>query len=317
MANRQNIDLMGGFRKSLPFTSAMLHRRRPGAGGLPAHLRLFLQGRDPRLRRLPRRPLRELHDRRLHRRPVDRLLRLPDRVPGRVRTAKRGGARPGAGCPPARRARRTPRPARSRTSTSATPAQTTTVAEGEKPMKIRDEHLALVAIFAGLVQIPGVDDVVERFLTASSSIRTSTSSDRARPRRRTRGLLVGGLISVARDRARLLTSTSRNPGLAGGPAASAFAAVHDFLEQQVVLRRGDRPALRPPALAVGRCGQPHLRARTWSTGWSSARPTWSAAPAPVVRGAQSGYLRSYALLLVSGFAGLGLYFLLRAHEELA
>ena len=34
-----------------------------------------------------------------------------------------------------------------------------------------------------------------------------------------------------------------------------------------------------------------------------------------VRGAQSGYLRSYALLLVTGFAGLGLYFLLQAHEE--
>ena len=28
-----------------------------------------------------------------------------------------------------------------------------------------------------------------------------------------------------------------------------------------------------------------------------------------VRTAQSGYLRSYALLLVAGFAGLGLYFL--------
>jgi NADH-quinone oxidoreductase subunit L len=30
----------------------------------------------------------------------------------------------------------------------------------------------------------------------------------------------------------------------------------------------------------------------------------------VVRGAQSGFLRSYALLLVGGFAGLGLYFLI-------
>ena len=31
-----------------------------------------------------------------------------------------------------------------------------------------------------------------------------------------------------------------------------------------------------------------------------------------VRGAQSGYLRSYALFLVTGFAGLGLYFLLQS-----
>ena len=31
-----------------------------------------------------------------------------------------------------------------------------------------------------------------------------------------------------------------------------------------------------------------------------------------VRGVQSGYLRSYALLLVTGFAGLALYFLLQS-----
>jgi NADH-quinone oxidoreductase subunit L len=30
----------------------------------------------------------------------------------------------------------------------------------------------------------------------------------------------------------------------------------------------------------------------------------------VVRGAQSGFVRAYALLLVGGFAGLGLYFLI-------
>ena len=29
----------------------------------------------------------------------------------------------------------------------------------------------------------------------------------------------------------------------------------------------------------------------------------------MVRGAQSGFVRAYALLLVGGFAGLGLYFL--------
>jgi hypothetical protein len=31
-----------------------------------------------------------------------------------------------------------------------------------------------------------------------------------------------------------------------------------------------------------------------------------------VRGVQSGYLRSYALLLVTGFTALGLYFLLQS-----
>ena len=42
------------------------------------------------------------------------------------------------------------------------------------------------------------------------------------------------------------------------------------------------------------------------------RPGSRAATSPKASGAQSGYLRSYALLLVTGFAGLGLYFLLQS-----
>ena len=36
----------------------------------------------------------------------------------------------------------------------------------------------------------------------------------------------------------------------------------------------------------------------------------SAASGVVVRGAQSGFVRAYALLLIGGFAALGLYFLI-------
>ena len=36
----------------------------------------------------------------------------------------------------------------------------------------------------------------------------------------------------------------------------------------------------------------------------------SAGAGAVVRGAQSGFVRSYALLLIAGFAALGLYFLM-------
>ena len=51
MANRQNIDLMGGFRRAMPFTCGDAPDRRAGARRLPGHLGLLLQGRDPRLRR--------------------------------------------------------------------------------------------------------------------------------------------------------------------------------------------------------------------------------------------------------------------------
>ena len=47
MAGEQSLEKMGGFRKAMPFTYALLHHRRPRAVGHPAVLGLLLQGRDP------------------------------------------------------------------------------------------------------------------------------------------------------------------------------------------------------------------------------------------------------------------------------
>ncbi len=60
------------------------------------------------------------------RRLPDRVLLVPDRLPGRLRRALPGGARARAGPPGPRRARRTRRPARPRTPTSASPVPSTT-----------------------------------------------------------------------------------------------------------------------------------------------------------------------------------------------
>ena len=61
MANEQNIDEMSGFGKAMRFTSIDDALRRPRPRRLPRHLGLLLQGRDPRLRRRPRRHVRDLH----------------------------------------------------------------------------------------------------------------------------------------------------------------------------------------------------------------------------------------------------------------
>ena len=68
---------MSGFWKAMRFTSIMFADRRPGAGRLPVHLGLLLQGLDPRLRRGARRDVRLDGDRRLRRRLPDRDLHLP------------------------------------------------------------------------------------------------------------------------------------------------------------------------------------------------------------------------------------------------
>ena len=51
MANDQNIDRMRGFRKAMPFTSALLLVGGLALAAFPGTSGLLLQGRDPRLRR--------------------------------------------------------------------------------------------------------------------------------------------------------------------------------------------------------------------------------------------------------------------------
>ncbi len=72
MAGNQSLDRMSGFRKAMPFTFALLHRRRPGPVGDAAVLRLAVEGRHHRVPRPPRRRLRDPRDPRLRRRAADR-----------------------------------------------------------------------------------------------------------------------------------------------------------------------------------------------------------------------------------------------------
>ena len=176
-------------------------------------------------------------------------------------------------------------------------------------MKIAMSVLGFGALFAGFVQIPGVDDVVHRFLHGSfldSKLYEQGPTTTDAPYR---GLLIGGADLGARDRDRLLR-LPRATAAGRRPCRSATAGLHDFLENEVVLRRGDRPALRPPRPRRRPLGQLDLRALR-DPGPGRRGGDLARGASAGVRGAQSGYLRSYALLLVTGFAGLGLYFLCR------
>ena len=68
MAGIQDMDRMGGFRKAMPFTFVTFTVGALALAALPAHVRLLLQGRDPRLHAQPRRRLRGARDRGLPRR---------------------------------------------------------------------------------------------------------------------------------------------------------------------------------------------------------------------------------------------------------
>ena len=63
-----------------------------------------------------------------------------------------------------------------------------------------------------------------------------------------------------------------------------------------------------PALAVGHSPTGSSSGSS-STGWSAALRVVREG-GRLVRAVQSGFVRAYALLLIAGFAGLGLYFLI-------
>jgi NADH-quinone oxidoreductase subunit L len=168
--------------------------------------------------------------------------------------------------------------------------------------------LGFGALFAGYIQVPGVDQVLHNFLQGSFegsklyAIEPSTSAAWT-------GLGVGALVSIAgigiaylfflRDRDWAAALQRRLPWL------------HDFLERKWYFDEAIDILVVRPALAVGRWSN-EIFERYVVQGLVVGVTDLVRGAGVGVRGAQSGYLRSYALFLVTGVAGLGLYFLLQS-----
>jgi NADH-quinone oxidoreductase subunit L len=100
------------------------------------------------------------------------------------------------------------------------------------------------------------------------------------------------------------------PGMSAG-LIRRFGWLHDFLERKWYFDEAIDLVFVRPALAVGRWANSTFE-RYVIQGVVAGTTELARGANAGVRGAQSGYLRSYALLLVTGFAGLGLYFLLQS-----
>jgi NADH-quinone oxidoreductase subunit L len=180
------------------------------------------------------------------------------------------------------------------------------IAEQSLPMRVAMGVLAFLALVGGLIQIPGVDDVVEKFLdpvfenSALAQIQPSLGEDYV-------GLGIGGVIALVGigiayllyvkqpERPRALEQRLR-------PLHTLFANkwYFDELIDLLVVR---------PALAIGRFAN-RVFERFVVDGLVSGTEGTVRGTSGVVRAVQNGFVRSYALLLIAGFAGLALYFLL-------
>jgi NADH-quinone oxidoreductase subunit L len=181
------------------------------------------------------------------------------------------------------------------------------IAERSWPMKAAMGPLALLALVAGAVQIPGATDVIEHFL--EPTFEDSRFHDTA-PTEGSEliGLVVGGLIAIAAI-AVAFTVYLRRPGTTDR-LRERFAGVHAFLFNKWYFDELYDAVFVRPAATAGSFGR-RVVETDFVQGFIVGGATGIVrAGTSLARTIQTGYLRAYALLLLLGLAALGLYFLI-------
>jgi NADH-quinone oxidoreductase subunit L len=181
------------------------------------------------------------------------------------------------------------------------------IAEREWPMKIAMGALAVLALIGGLIQIPGVDDGVTRFLDPtfadSKYYHVEVGAGSAWV-----GLVIGALVAVAGIAIALRIYIARR-----GTAAQLrerFAAAYTFLWHKWYFDELIDFAVVRPALWTGRLVDSVLE-RSLIQGVFTGGPTGAVrAGSAAVRRAQTGFVRYYAALMVVCLGGVALYFLI-------
>ncbi len=181
------------------------------------------------------------------------------------------------------------------------------IAEREIPMKLAMSALAGLAIVGGLIQLPGVDDVVGRFLdptfAGSRFARVQVSTADAWI-----GLLIGAAVAVA-GIGMAYVIWIRSPAI---PVMlrQRLSGLYEFLSHRWYMDEAIDVLIVRPALWVGRLVDIVLE-RTVIGGVITGGPVGAVrAGSATVRRAQTGYLRYYAAAMIVCMSGVAAYFLL-------
>ncbi len=188
------------------------------------------------------------------------------------------------------------------------PGESHNVAENNWEMKTAMSVLAFLALFAGAVQIPGVTDVIHEFLHGSfldSELYEFPIPDSADYT----GMLVGGSLSIL-GIALAWIAYVRSRGLTG-VLERRLKPLHTLLANKWYFDELIDALIVKPVLATGRFLNDVFEKRVVN-GLVAGATGLVRGAGEGVRIAQSGYLRSYALLLLTGFAGMALYFLVQS-----
>jgi len=183
------------------------------------------------------------------------------------------------------------------------------IAEREWPMKAAMAPLALLALVAGFLQVPGVTDVLEKFLepTFESSHyvheHPSDSSEYI-------GLVIGAVISLAGIAVAAFVYL-RRPGVTKH-LAERYRGVHDFLANKWYFDELYELTVVRPFAAAGRFGRTVIESAFIQGFLVGGTVRLVQAGSSFARSIQTGELRAYAALLLMGVGGLVLYFLIVA-----
>ncbi|MEA2479959.1 MAG: NADH-quinone oxidoreductase subunit, partial [Thermoleophilaceae bacterium] len=181
------------------------------------------------------------------------------------------------------------------------------IADREGPMKIAMGTLALLALVAGVMLVPGVNHTMERFLEPTFA--DSTIAKQAPSAGTEWGLLiVGGVVSLAGIALAYVMYIRRRGSTV--KLIDRFPALHRFLFNKWYWDElYDRGVVRPLS-AFGSFGRNVIEGAFVQGTIIGGATGIVRVGTSFARAIQSGYLRAYAMLLLMGLAGLALYFLI-------
>jgi NADH-quinone oxidoreductase subunit L len=182
------------------------------------------------------------------------------------------------------------------------------IAEWEPAMRTPMSLLAILAIIGGVLQIPQVTHVISSFLEPSfadsrfADLEPSGAIDALS--------LTGGAVMSLTGIGIAWFLWVRNPGTSVRLAAR-FRHLHDFLAHKWYFDEAYDLLIVRPMAALGRAASTTFE-RVVIDGVAQGATYAVRAGNSIVRVAQSGLLRNYALLLMTGVTALSLYFLIVA-----
>ncbi len=181
------------------------------------------------------------------------------------------------------------------------------IAERERPMQVAMGTLAVLAVIAGALQIPGVDDVVTRFLEPTfanskyANVDVTTGSAWL-------GLIIGALIAVIGITIAYRVWVAK-PGTALR-IRERVPALHNFLVHKWYFDELIDFLVVRPTLWAGRFINSVLERVVIGGAVTGGTTGIVRAGSAAVRRAQTGFLRYYAAVMVICISGVALYFLI-------